>query len=152
MKKLFLLFSLLLFSHLAFAQSSGRYLLKYTGKITANDFKILYIKLPSTSFLHGASDKSSEFNFIDTNLKKGKFELDVISSMTSHLYNSAEKYLDLYKQKHEVFELHLIVKLEGKEKEEEQVIDIEWDKVEIKKVEEPNKKSYLLIDLKEVKL
>ncbi len=143
---------MLILTQLGFSQSCGIYRIIYVGEIQSESLEISTIKLPRIELLHGYEKFKSEYAFVEINLEKRKFKLELTSHLTSDLYDNPIRYWEMYKNKRKSIPIILSIKNKTLNKIKEIIIEIPWEEVEISKVNEEEFGNFFQINLKEIKI
>tara|TARA_R100000935_G_C2708216_1_gene113009 strand:- start:95 stop:550 length:456 start_codon:yes stop_codon:yes gene_type:complete len=130
------------------AQACGIYRINYVGEFVTQTESIKKIKLPTIMYLHNLEKEDSELAFVETDLIEGKIDAKIRSQLTSHLYSKAEYLKEFYKSKRKGFPIILFLKNNGKTTEK--IIEISWDKAELKMVDDDGFGDLFQIDLGKV--
>jgi len=150
MKRIFILLILSLIIQFSFGQACGIYRIKYVGNIKSESLKIEKIKLPTIEFLHGLEERNSEKGFIEIKTIENEIDIEIGSHLTSHLYEKAESLLKLYKTKRENIPIFITVIEYGKNREIQ--IELTWNDVKIKKLEDQKFGNLFELNLNEINI
>ena len=150
MNRIFILLILSLTIQSSFGQACGIYRIKYVGNIKSESLKIEKIKLPTIEFLHGLEERNSGKGFIEIKLSENKIDIEIGSHLTSHLYEEAESLLKLYKTKRVNIPIFITVIENGKNKEIQ--IELTWNDVKIKKLEDQKFGNLFELNLNEINI
>ncbi|WP_298321242.1 hypothetical protein [uncultured Aquimarina sp.] len=149
MKRILILTILSLTIQYSFGQACGIYRIKYSGNIKAESLKIEKIKLPTIQFLHGLESENSEKMFIEIEPKTNEIDIELVSPLTSHLYEKAENLLKFYTTKNESFPIIIILENETKK---EIFTELIWDNIQIIKLEDGKFGNLFEINLNEINI
>lgn len=149
-KYIFTILTLIIFIHTSFSQACGIYRIKYVGKIESKTHKIEKIKLPSIMFLHNVIDRNENGGFIEVEINGDKINKEIVSHLTSHLYDNSNKLIEFYNSSRDNILIVFIVSENGNDKEISK--ELNWDDIEIKIVEDEGFGNLFELNLKEVKL
>ena len=150
MKRIFILLILSLSIQYTFGQACGIYRIKYVGNIKSESLKIEKIKLPTIEFLHGLENESSEKGFIEIEPIANGIDIELGSPLTSHLFGKTENLLKFYKTKRENIPIIITVIENGKNKEIR--IELTWNNIQIKKLEDEKFGNIFELNLNEIKI
>ncbi len=150
MKRIFILLILSLAIQSSFGQACGIYRINYVGNIKSESLKIEKIKLPTIEFLQGLENENSEKGFIEIELIANGIDIELGSQLTSHLYDKAENLLKLYKTKRKNIPLLITVIDNGKKREIK--IELTWNDVQIKKLEDEKFGNIFELNLSEINI
>lgn len=133
MKQLLTLTLFFLAYQFSYGQACGIYRIEYSGNITTTDKQIVKVYLPTTMLLHNVEKEQSEQAFIETTLTNGTFKVEVGSHLTTP-YNSIDQLISFYKKQSDVFKMKVSYSENGTLMET--IIEIDWDKIEVKIIED----------------
>lgn len=133
MKRLLTLTLFFLAYQVSHGQACGIYRIEYAGNITTTDKQIVKVYLPTTMLLHGVEKENSEQAFIDTALTNGAFKIEIGSHLTTP-YNKIDQLISFYKKQSNIFKIKVSFSENGVLKEK--IIEINWDKIEVKIIED----------------
>ena len=150
MKRIFILLILSLTIQSSFGQACGIYRINYVGNIKSESLKIEKVKLPTIEFLHGLENENSEKGFIEIESIANGIDIELSSHLTSHLYEKAENLLKLYKTKRKNIPLFITVIDNGKKREIK--IELNWNDVQIKKLEDEKFGNLFELNLNEINI
>lgn len=150
MNRIFILLILCLTIQYSFGQACGLYRIKYVGKINSESLKIEKIKLPTIQFLHGLEEEKSEECFKEIKLNQNKFDVELVSHLTSLLCEKSECLLKSYKSKRKNIPIILIVIDNNKPKELR--IELSWNSIQISKLEDDKFGNLFELNLHEIDL
>jgi hypothetical protein len=150
MKSLIAIFLLMITAQMGFGQACGIYRVKYVGEIVSENVEIIKVKLPTIPFLHEKKGSDLESKFVELKTNGNHIEKEVSSHITSKLYSKADTYLKLYQSKREKLPIKFVILEEGKETEI--TIELYWDEIEIREIEDEGFGRLFEINLKEIKV
>lgn len=150
MKRISILLTLIIVTNYLYSQACGVYYIKYIGEVQSEGLEIISVKLPTASFLHGLETDSSEFAFIETDIKNNQIELLISSHLTSHLYEEANTYEKIYSTERESIPIIFIIS--KNDKQHEVTLYKSWEDINIKMIKKGSFNKTLEIDLKEIHL
>lgn len=138
---------LLTFSiQIGLSQACGTYRINYVGKVINNTAEIQSIKLPTVRFLHGFDEPA----FVEIDFDNGKIDKELFSPLTSALYDDPNRYLELYRNKRD--SLPVVFGVKKNDKEQEITIEIPWENIELKRIEDEEFGYLFQLNLKEIKI
>ena len=150
MKKIFSIVILMFSLQFVYGQACGIYRIKYEGKIVSGNIEVHSIKLPTIPFLHNLEKSNSKFAYVEMPLQNDKIVLETSSHLTSNLFNNPEHYLKFYKNKKDKLPFIVVMIIDGKK--QEKLIEIEWQKIQIKKIRDNGFGNLFKIDLGKIKI
>ncbi len=145
MKRIVILLIFIFTIQSSFGQACGIYRIKYVGNIKSDSIKIKKIKLPTIKFLHGLDEE-----FIENKPSANEFDIEIRSHLTSHLYTNAESLLNLYKVKRKTLPILITVIENGKNREIQ--LELSWNNVKIKKIEDQNFGNLFELNLNDINI
>lgn len=145
--KNFILFFLLFFVvQSAMGQACGKYRVRIVGNLMKPE-NVEMVKVPRIYYLENPSVESSEDVYINTIPFQGKISIELPSPTTSHLYDTPEDLVKFYKKKLEYYPLIILTK--GEERREIKV-DVKWEDIQVKKIEDDNFGNLFEFDLRDI--
>jgi len=133
----------------SFGQACGKYRLKYIGEISADSIEVKSVKLPTTMFLQGLENWSSEMAFIEISPKENVIDFTTYSHLTS-VFTEKEYLLKLYKSKTPSIPIIITISKDGKD--EEVTKEISWNNIEMRAIEDDKLGTLFEINLKTIVL
>lgn len=139
--------TLLCVSEKATSQSCGVYRIIYIGNVSYDESEITSVSLPTPSFLQGELGKNPKIGFVNSKIRQNKILDIALSPITSCLFNDGKDYLAFYRKHHDKFPITFTTS------ESETInVELDWENIEITKVQD-SKSNYLFeINLGTVKL
>ncbi len=145
-KKIFTILIFLLFIINSNGQACGIYRVKIIGTINSKEVKFEKIKIPKIRTLeYKAESEINDEDFLEFKIDNNKINIETQSSLGS-IYQNAESLKKAYIEKSSKFPLILY------KNKTEIKIDIDWDKIEITKIDNKRFGNYFEINLKEINI
>ena len=149
MKKITFVALFLFAAHVALGQSCGFYRIEYVGEIKTTGKEVSKVYLPTTILLHRVEPDSSEYAFTEVPLTNGSFKVDIRSHLTTP-YESIDELMSFFKKQADKLKIKIVVLENGHLAVD--VIEIDWNKIEVSKVDDGKRPVLFRLNLKDISI